>query len=150
MPPTYREDPYGNYNFQIEVEGISDGASARGAFSEVSGLGVEIDVIEYRTGTEDTTVRKLPGLKKYSNLVCKRGVTGDTTFWNWLLAALQGNVQRATVRILLLDESRQEVLRWNVRRAWPCKWVGPDLNATGAEVAIETLELCHEGIELDD
>ncbi len=150
MPPTYREDPYGNYNFLIEVSGISDGATARGSFSEISGLGVEIDVIEYRTGTEDITVRKLPGPKKYPNLICKRGVTGDATFWNWLLTALQGNVQRADVRISLLDESRQEVVRWNVHRAWPCKWVGPDLNAGGADVAIETLELCHEGIEMDD
>ena len=119
MPPTYREDPYGNYNFLIEVSGISDGATARGSFSEISGLEVEIDVIEYRTGTEDITVRKLPGPKKYPNLICKRGVTGDATFWNWLLTALQGNVQRADVRISLLDESRQEVVRWNVHRAWP-------------------------------
>ncbi|MEZ4425145.1 MAG: phage tail protein [Gemmatimonadota bacterium] len=150
MPPTYRDDPYGNYNFLIEVQGISDGATARGSFSEITGLGVDIDVIEYRVGTEDITVRKMPGLAKYPNLVCKRGVTGDATFWNWLLSALQGNVQRATVRISLLDESRQEVMRWNLRRAWPCRWMGPDLKATGSEVAIESLELCHEGIDLDD
>lgn len=150
MPPTYRDDPYGNYNFLIEVQGISDGATARGSFSEITGLGVDIDVIEYRVGTEDITVRKMPGLKKYPNLVCKRGVTGDATFWNWLLSALQGDVQRATVRISLLDESRQEVMRWNLRRAWPCAWRGPDLKAMGSEVAIESLELCHEGIDLDD
>ncbi|MEZ4416033.1 MAG: phage tail protein [Gemmatimonadota bacterium] len=151
MPPIYRDDPYGNYNFLLEIDGVSeDGRAARGSFSEISGLGVEIQTIEYRNGSEDNTVRKLPGLKKYPNLVCTRGFTGDDRFWQWLLTAMQGTPQRANGRIILLDEGRQEVARWHFRRAWPCKWTGPSLNAVHADVAIETLEICHEGLELAD
>jgi phage tail-like protein len=79
----------------------------------------------------------------------KRGIIGDLTFWNWLVSAMQGNVQRTTVSIILLDENRSPVMRWNLVRAWPCKWTGPALNAKSNEVAIETLEICHEGISVD-
>ena len=150
MSPVYREDPYLAMNFLVAIQGVSDDPrSTRGAFSEVSGLGVEITPIEYRTGAEDISVRKLPGMRKFTNIVLKRGVIGDTTLWNWLKTAMQGQVQRADLSIILLNESREEVLRWNVRRAWPCKWTGPDLNAKANEVAIEELEICHEGVEID-
>jgi phage tail-like protein len=150
MPPVFRNDPYPAYNFEVIVAGISDdGASVRGSFSEVSGLGAEITPIEYRTGSEPNRVRKLPGLNKFTNIVLKRGIIGDLTFWNWLVSAMQGNVQRTAVSIILLDENRTPVLRWNCVRAWPCKWSGPGLNAKTNEVAIETLELCHEGISVD-
>jgi len=150
MPPTFRPDPYPRFNFLVTFDGISDdGSSLQGSFAEVSGLKVEIDVIEYRTGSEPLATRKLPGLPRYSNLVFKRGVIGDATLWNWIAAGLKGQVSRADGSIVLLDETREEVMRWNFRRAWPCKFEGPTLNATASEVAIETLELCHEGIELD-
>lgn len=93
--PVFRNDPYPAGNFEITVVGISDdGKAVKGSFSEISGLGVDISVIEYRTGSEDITTRKLPGLKKFSNLVLKRGVIGDATFWNWLAAAMNGQVVR--------------------------------------------------------
>lgn len=150
MPPIFRDTPYLAQNFHVVITGISDdGASVRGSFSEVSGLGVEIEPIEYRTGAEDITLRKIPGLKKFTNITLKRGIIGDTNLWNWLKAAMQGQVQRTDLSIILLDESRSPVMRWNVRRAWPTKWVGPTLNAKTNEVAIESLEICHEGIELD-
>lgn len=150
MPPTFREDPYAGYNFQLVINGVADDPNAvQAAFTEVSGLEVEVDVIEYRSGAEDITVRKLPGLKKYANLVLKRGVTGHPGFWDWINQVLKGQAQRADGSIILLDESKQEVMRWNFRRGWPCKWTGPSLNATTSEVAIETLEICHEGLELD-
>jgi len=150
MPPVFRNDPYPAYNFEVIVTGISDdGASVRGSFSEVSGLDAGIVPIEYRTGSEPNRVRKLPGLSKFSNIVLKRGIIGDLAFWNWLVHAMQGNVQRTTVTIVLLDESRNPVMRWNFVRAWPCKWIGPVLNAKSNEIAIETLEICHEGISVD-
>ena len=150
MPPVFRDDPYGCYNFQVEVIGVSpDGASVKGSFSEVYGLEVEMDVIEYRNGSEDITVRKLPGLKKFTNITLKRGIIGDLTFWNWILAAMNGTVQRTDMFIILLDENRNPVMRWHFVRAWPCKWKGPVLNAKGKEVAIETLEICHEGMSID-
>lgn len=151
MPPVFREDPYPAYNFLVTVNGVSDdGEAVRGSFSEVSGLGVEITPIEYRNGSEDITVRKLPGLKKFDNIVLKRGITGDVTFWNWIRSAMDGQVQRADGSIALLDESRQEVLRFNFRRGWPTKWEGPSLAADANEIAIEMVEICHEGLEIDD
>jgi phage tail-like protein len=145
-----RDDPYGAYNFRVELSGLGvDPDSAAGSFSEVSGLGVEIEPIEYRAGTEIGTVRKLPGVKKYSNIVLKRGVTGHVAFWEWLVHAVNGTPQRVDGSIVLLDENRQEVVRWNFRRGWPCKWEGPALGAKNNEVAIETLEICHEGLEID-
>jgi phage tail-like protein len=150
MPPVFRDDPYAAYNFEVVVTGVSDdGKSVKGSFSEVSGLGVEMGVIEYRNGSEDITVRKLPGLKKYTNITLKRGITGDLAFWDWMLNGMQGLVQRTTVSIILLDESRNPVMQWNFRRSWPCKWVGPSFNAKSNEVAIETLEICHEGMAID-
>jgi phage tail-like protein len=149
--PVFRNDPYPSLNFEVVIPGISeDGKAVRGAFSEVSGLGVEIDPIEYRTGAEANRVRKLPGLVKYPNLVLKRGIVGVTAFWKWLNQAATGQVVRATVSIVLLDENHQPVMRWNAARCWPCKWTGPTLSAVGNEVAIESLELAHEGIELDE
>ena len=146
----FRDDPYCGLNFEVVINGVSDdGHAIRGSFAEVTGLDVTITPIEYRNGSEDTTVRKLPGLRKYSNIILKRGIIGDLTFWNWIKAVSQGNVLRANGTITLLDESRQEVMRWTFRRGWPCKWVGPTLNAKGNEIAIETLEICHEGLEIE-
>jgi phage tail-like protein len=150
MPSIYRDDPYLAMNFLVAIPGVSDDPSTvRGGFSEVSGLGVEIEPVEYRTGNEDITVRKLPGLKKFTNLTLKRGIIGDPHLWNWVKSAMDGAVIRSDLSIVLLNEAREPVMRWNVRRAWPCKWDGPALNASKNEVAIETLEICHEGIELD-
>jgi len=140
----FREDPYAEFNFLVEADDLE----AVG-FSEVSGLGLTIDVIEYRNGNEkENRVRKLPGLTKYSNVTLKRGVIGDLAFWDWIQSGVQGQVQRRQVTISLLDEARNTVLQWRLERAWICKYEGPSLNAGTSEVAIETLELCHEGLEL--
>jgi phage tail-like protein len=150
MPPVYRDDPYPSFNFELVVTGISnDGTAVKGSFMEVAGLGVEIPPIEYRNGSEDITVRKIPGLKKFTNITLKWGVTGDLTFWNWVLDGMNGLVQRASGSVVLLDENRNEVSRWNFTRGWPCKWTGPGLNAKNNEIAIETLEICHEGLAWD-
>jgi phage tail-like protein len=135
-------DPFGNYNFLVEIDNI-----ARGAFAEVSGFDSTIDVIEYREGGENTTVRKMPGMTKYSNIVLKWGITDDLSLYNWHQDAVQGRPNfRRNGSIVLLDRQRQEVARWNFVRAWPTKYDGPDLNAEGNDAAIETLELAHEGI----
>ena len=145
-----RDDPYSALNFIVLINGIlDDGRSVKAAFAEVSGLDVEITPIEYRTGAEDITVRKIPGLKKFPNIVLKRGIIGDLTLWNWIKTALDGQVQRADGTITLLDESRQPVMVWRFRRGWPCKLTGPVLKAKGNEVAIETLEISHEGLEIE-
>lgn len=139
-----RIDPYANFNFLVEIDGI-----AKAGFQEVSGLGAEVDVIEYREGGNNPgAVRKFPGLIKYSNVVLKRGFTQDRSLWNWFKAVLDGNVQRASGSVILLDSARNPVLRWNFREGWPCKWEGPCLNGQTSETAIETLVVAHEGIEL--
>ncbi|MGH9722865.1 MAG: phage tail protein, partial [Bryobacteraceae bacterium] len=97
----------------------------------------------------DITVRKIPGLKKFTNIMLKRGIIGDLAFWNWILEGMNGQVHRTDGSVLLLDENRQEVMRWNFKRGYPCKWTGPGLNAKNNEISMETLEICHEGLDTD-
>jgi phage tail-like protein len=92
-------------------------------------------------------VRKLPGLHRYANIVIKRGITHDLEWWNWHKQVLDGNVQRRNGSVVLLDDQGQEQVRWNFFDSWPCKYIGPTLDARGHDVAIETLELAHEGLE---
>ena len=135
-------DPYNNFNFLVEIDGIT-----RAAFHECSGFDSTIDVIEHREGGENTTPRKFPGMTKYSNIVLKRGITDDKQLYDWHIKAVKGQVDRKNGSILMLDRGGQEVARWNFVRAWPSKWTGPSLTAEGNDVAIETLELAHEGVE---
>lgn len=142
--PSSRVDPYAHFNFLVEIDGIT-----QAGFQEVSGLGAEIAVVEYREGDDKTrTVRKLPGLIKYSPIVLKRGFTQDRSLWNWFKTVLDGTVQRANGVITLLDNARTPVLRWRFREGWPSKWEAAYLNAKTNDVAIETLVIEHEGIEL--
>jgi phage tail-like protein len=142
MATGQRVDPHGNFNFRVEIDGIT-----RASFSEVSGLDSTIDVTEYREGGENTTPRKLPGMTKHSNIVLKWGLVDDPELYDWHRAAVVGDVQRRNGSIIVLDRAGQERIRWNFREAWPVKWDPPDFNATANEVAIETLELAHEGVE---
>ena len=136
-----RVDPYGNFNFLVEIDGI-----VRAAFQQCSGFDSTIDVIEHREGGENTTPRKLPGMTKHSNIVLKWGLTDDADLYNWHRDVVNGRVQRRNGSIVLLDRQGQERMRWNFVNAWPSKWDGPDFNAEGNDVAIETLELAHEGV----
>jgi len=140
-----RRDPFRSFNFKVELDGIT-----RAGFRECSGLDASQDPIEYREGTDALTARKMPGLNKYSNITLKWGMTDDTELWDWRKKAIAGKVERKNGSIVLLDESGEEKLRWNFREAWPIKWTGPTFNATGNEVAIETLEITHEGLELQE
>jgi phage tail-like protein len=140
-----RRDPFRSFNFRVELDGIT-----RAGFRECSGLDASQDPIEYREGTEGLTARKLPGLNKYSNITLKWGMTDDTELWDWRKKAIAGKVERKNGSIVLLDEAGEEKLRWNFREAWPTKWTGPSFNATGNEVAIESLEITHEGLELQE
>lgn len=144
MPDGKRNDPYGQFNFLIEIDGV-----VKGGFSEASGLTTDTNIIEYREGAEQHgTTRKLPGLIKYTNIVLKRGWTKDPSLWTWRKKVIDGKTQRTSGTIVLLDEARNPALKWNFREGWPSKWEGPALNAKTSEVAIETLEIAHEGLEL--
>jgi phage tail-like protein len=137
-----RNDPYSSFNFLVDIGGAVAG------FSECSGLTTETDPIEYRNGNEDITVRKLPGLKKFTNIVLKRGYTDATELWEWRKTVLDGRTERRAGTITLLNEAREPALRWEFREGWPSKWEGPALNAKNNEVAIESLEIAHEGLRL--
>jgi phage tail-like protein len=142
MPTGQVPDPNGNFNFLIEIDGIT-----RAAFQQCSGFDSTIDVIEHREGGQNTTVRKLPGLTKYSNIVLKWGMADDRDLYDWHRQAITGDIVRKNGSIVLLNRKGEEVARWNFFRAWPSKYDGPDLNAEGNDVAIESLELAHEGLE---
>lgn len=136
-----RRDPLRGYNFRVEIDGLD-----KGGFREVSGMDSTQDPVEYREGTESLTSRKLPGLNKFSNISLKWGTTDDASLWEWRKVAVEGKVERKNGSIILLDDTGEEQVRWNFRDGWPTKWIGPNLNATGNEVAIETLEIAHEGV----
>jgi phage tail-like protein len=145
MPATgQRNDPYSSFNFIVEVDGV-----IVGGFAECAGLTTETDIIEYRNGDEDITVRKLPGKAKYTNITLKRGYTDSHELWEWRRQVIAGRTQRKSGTIQLLNEARQQALKWNFREGWPSKWEGPALNAKNNEVAIESLEIAHEGLELE-
>lgn len=136
-----RRDPYRNFRFRIEIEGIQ-----QAGFSDVSGYDASIDVVEYREGNQVTTVSKLPGLTKYGNITLKWGVTDSMDLYDWMNSCIQGTVSRKTVTIIALNEEGSDVATWQVIEAWPTKYSAPDFKGTGNEVAIESLELAHEGM----
>lgn len=138
-----RTDPYLAFQYQVEIESITIGG-----FSEVTGLQVETEIKEYREGGLNEYMHRLAGPTRYpSNLILKRGLTDVDTLIRWHQQVTQGTVQRFNGSIVLLDISGQERWRWNFLQAYPVKWTGPNLRATAAEVALETLELAHNGIQ---
>ena len=140
-----RRDPFKNYSFVVEIDGI-----ASSAFRSVSGLAAEAEVIEYREGSDPlSSSRKLPGRVRYPNVRLSRGLTTTHDLWDWWQTVVSGTVDRRNVAIVLLDDSHTPVLRWLLRNAWIAKFEAPDLDAAGNEVAIETIELAHEGLELE-
>lgn len=142
MPNTGRQDPYRGYNFLVEIDGI-----AQAGFMECSGLESETDIIDYREGNEPNTVRQLPGLTVYTNILLRRGMTDSKELYNWRKGVIDGDVVRKRGSIILLDDKRKEVVRWSFVEGWPNRWAGPELDALESEVAIEELEICHEGFE---
>jgi phage tail-like protein len=146
MPATdARNDPYRGFNFEVDF-----GDQTIAAFTEVSGLTDDGDAVDYREGTDKVNhVRKLTGLRKFPQVVLKRGYTKNNKLWQWVAAIAGGTPDRRNGTIVLLDEARQPVLRWRIRAAWPVKIEGPMLKASGNEVAVESVELAHEGLTLE-
>jgi phage tail-like protein len=140
-----RNDPYRGFNFRLEVDGLTIAS-----FSEASGLVAEGDPVDYREGADMVnSVRKLAGLRKYQNIVLKRGYTQNKELWAWYRNIANGDPDRRNGAIVLMDEAHKDVLRWNFRNAWLNKVEGPSFNATGNEVAMESIELVHEGVDID-
>jgi phage tail-like protein len=137
--------PFRNFNFRVEIDAI-----AEAQFAEVIVPTASIAVVEYREGADKASwTRKLPGRTSVSNAVLKRGITSDLSLYQWFRAVSLGDLQRRNALIVLLDASRQDVRRWLLRDAWPVKYEGPTLQAAANEVAIETLELACEDVEVE-
>ena len=135
--------PYRKFRFKVQMGNIQVAS-----FSEVSGFDASIDVVEYRDGDAATmTAVKMPGLVKYGNITLKRGVIDDASMFTWISNAITGqNKKEEALTITLMDEAGQDKMSWKIIKAWPVKYTAPDFNSTASEVAIETLEIAHEGM----
>ena len=142
MAVAERIDPYLAFQFAVEID-----QQIVAGFSEVSGIDFETEVETFREGGEHLHQRQLAGPTKFpSKLVLKRGLTDTDVLWSWYQDISRGRVTRKDVSILLLDAIGEEQWRWSFRNAVPVKWTGPQLRASKAEVAVETLELVHMGL----
>jgi phage tail-like protein len=140
-----RRDPYPGFQFVVEIDGVPTAA-----FKEVSGLDGSIEVIEYREGADlSAATRKIPGLAKYANVVLRRGLTDSRDLYDWWNAIVSGRGDRRAASVVLLDAERNPVRRWNLRAAWPARYAVSTLDAATSGVVVETLELAHEGFDLE-
>jgi len=139
-----RKDPFRSFNFRVEIDGINVGS-----FSDVSGLSSDGDAVEYRNGDDvPLHVRKLMGLRKFSNITLKRGYTDNRELWTWRNNIINGVPDRRDGSIVLMDEQRKDVLRWNFTAGWIHKIDGPTFNAKGNEVGMEMVEIVVESLSL--
>ncbi|MBI5025187.1 MAG: phage tail protein [Nitrospirae bacterium] len=143
MPVGTRKDPYINFMFMVEIDGI-----AQAGFSECIIGDTTIDSIEYREGNEPTTVRKLSGLTKYGNIILKWGITDSMDLYNWIKKVIESGAEgeRKNMSIIIMDEAGNGKVRWDIVNAWPVRYKPSDLKAKGNEVSIETIEIAHEGL----
>jgi phage tail-like protein len=134
------------FHFRVEWGGKNIG------FSEASGLTQEVQLIEYRDGSSpDYSTIKMPGLRKYSNITLKRGISkGDNEFFGWMNTVKLNTIERRDLTISLLNENHEPVMVWKAHNAFPVKVEGPGLKASGNEVAVESIELAHEGLVLQN
>ena len=143
-------DPYRNFRFKLELGNIQIAG-----FSECSGLQMETRLFEYKEGGNNRTTLKFPEHTTYGNITLKRGLTKSNDLIEWQLDVVNATFSKnprpqtsRSITIVLLDDKGETAKRWVLRKAIPVKWVGPDLRGNGTEVAIETLEIAHEGIEI--
>lgn len=147
-----RETPYGAFNFLVNFGGENTPDSALGGFSDVSGIGTEINIAEYRNGSEkENHVRKIPGTHKVSDVTLKRGVVNSQDFWKWITdVQKEGPIKQRDVTISLRDEAGKSVQTWTLRKVVPSKYTAPTLAAKGGgDVAMEELVLAAESLQMD-
>ena len=145
MAITTRPDPYRSFNFRLEFDGV-----LLASFTEVSGLTSDAGTVDYRAGSTDRVdVRRIAGLSKYPNVSLKRGLARDTLLRWWKDSAAGGQPERRNVTIVLQTETGVPVSRWRVANATISKIEGPSFDATGNDVAMESIELAHEGVTLE-
>jgi phage tail-like protein len=149
-----RDDPFRTYNFIITFIDSSSSSiatqkgSAIGGFSECSGLEMSLQTEDYQEGGNNATTLKFPKHIAYTNIRLKRGITTSDDLWQWFFDFVEGTGKRKDGTITLRDEQRQAVKVWQFKRGIPVKWTGPTFNATQSQVAIQELEIAHEGLQL--
>lgn len=138
--------PLPKFHFNVEWNGANIG------FTEISGLDVETEVIEYRDGASPEYIKtKMPGMQKFGNITMKRGTfQGDNEFFDWWNTVALNTIERRDLTISLLNENHEPVVVWKVKNAWPSKVAPTDLKSDGNEVAIESIEMAHEGIVIQN
>jgi phage tail-like protein len=144
MPNRRPHDHIGNFNFHLEIEGLT-----AGTFRNVEGLDSETEIVEYQDG-DDLTLRKRPGRTKYSNIVLKRGYVSSAELWQWRQKGMDGSVERPSGSVILCNDAGDPVMRYNFFEAWPCKWKGFTLDGKGTDAVIEEVELVIERLERED
>ncbi len=139
-----RRDPYRQFRFRVEIDGIN-----QAGFSDCSFGDTTTDPVEYREGNELPVFRKLSGLTKYGNITLKWGITDSMDLYNWRQRVIDAGAEkeRKNMSIILIDEAGADKARWDIVQAWPNKYDPTDFSAKGNEVAIETLEIVHEGFK---
>lgn len=136
-------DPYRNFRFRVEIDGIQTAGFADATIPDTT-----TDSVDYREGTDPTTQRKLSGLTKFGNITLKRGLTDSTELYKWRQQVEQTGASKArkNISLILIDEEGSDKARWDIVEAWPTKYDPSDFSAKANEVVIETLEIIHEGI----
>lgn len=137
-----RKDPLLNFNFLVELDGIT-----QAGFTDCSGFGSTTEPVSYNEGGLNGAEHKFVGRTKQNNLTLKWGLTNSRELYDWYRDVVNGNIQRKNGSIVVFDSEGNEAARWNFFNAWPSKWDGPAFTAKGNDAAIETLEIAHEGLE---
>ena len=141
------EDPLIGFNFVLEIDG-----KTIGYFTDVGGLGLEIEVVEVQEGGQNQFTHKLPGRMKWTNITLKRGITSSKDLFEWATKSAgdgfsgSGNqLERTTGKVAMLDATGSQVQAWSFDGAYPVKWTGPTMSADSNDIATEELEIAHHG-----
>jgi phage tail-like protein len=145
MATSDRNDPYRNFRFKVEIDGIQ----LTGGFSEATIPDSTTDPVDYREGTDSPFQRKLSGLTKYGNITLKKGLTDSMDLYNWRKSVEDAGAIKArkSMSLILVDEEGNDQSRWDIVNAWPTKYSSSGFSAKANEVVIETFEIVHEGVK---
>jgi phage tail-like protein len=137
-------DPFHDYNFKLSIQGV-----VQGHFTRLDGMGIRIPRILYREAGENSLVRSVPGPVEYATVTLRYGVTTSTEMIDWLFDVVNGRVVRKNVTVFLLDDTATRPVReWQLLGAWPCEWYGAPLDAMGQDLAVESLALAYDRLEM--
>ena len=137
-------EPGPSYRFYLVI-----GNQKQAVFTEVSGLNMEMDVHEYAEGGPNDYIHRLPGRTRMGNLVLRRGMSVSPEFYDWYIELATGKINRKNVSLVMYDVGGNVLFRWNFIKAYPVRWLGPQFDAGSATMAIETLELAHDGLSTE-